>query len=78
MFTKYHFIYLKTDIGKFSEKYQKDIQFKKNINESKWIIISSRWNENNYEELKLILDRFGEKIILFGQAPEFPEKYYQV
>ena len=72
LFTQYHFIYLKTDIGKINEKYKKDKKFKKNINESKWIIISSRWNEKNYEELKLVLNKFGEKIILFGQAPEFP------
>ena len=73
LFTKYNFIYLNTDIGKFNEKYKKDKKFEIDINQSKWIVISSRWNENNYKELKLILNKFGEKIILFGQAPEFPE-----
>lgn len=73
LFTLYNFIYLKTDINYFFNKYESDRQFAKNINESKWIIISSRWNNDNYEKLKLILNKFGKRIILFGQAPEFPE-----
>lgn len=73
LFTNYNFIYIKEDIENFLLKYKKDENFKKNIDQSKWIIISTRWSEQDLAQIKQILDKFRNKIILFSQAPEFPE-----
>ena len=73
LFSNYNFIYIKEEIENFLLKYKKDKNFKKNIDQSKWIIISTRWSEQDLAQIKQILYKFKNKIILFSQAPEFPE-----
>ena len=73
LYVDYQFIYSKIEIKNFLNKYNKDKIFKDHVDSSQWIILSTRWSIKDLQNLEKILDLFKDKIILFGQSPEFPE-----